>query len=463
MDLPQSNIWDTPPSTLPPSYTPSSCSVPPYSTEPSSDEESLEVATRPRTPTPRGVFTAKAGDVTVSLDDQEFGAGIPTYRQNAIIKGHVEIASQAVVTAVSIKLEGRQKCTISDIGTQDRLLFSETHQLWTRPSHWHNVVDASPLRLDFHVPFPFKFVDKAYTDPLVSPPSFDIRLSGEPGISAKNEYILVTTVTTARPDSGTKHDSPRSRPYLPIPNHLLPFFSTFKTAPEEWHQITFSVPCKDGTQKPMDCHLFIPHAQIYALRDTIPYHLQLRASVDSLRLFSGEPMKHATMSLELPSTASPNPSGRPPTQTSPTPLHHSASSPVAVRVYIRRQVSVMVKGERAYQGLVIGEGTLNQVEYPPEWSPASTKSPPSNTGFGTGEEKGEKGEKEYSLDWEGEVRCDEHIVVPSFVSGSLHVRDYIVVHLRPADMRVAAHIEHRYSHAIRLVTDKYRDVHPSDR
>ena len=90
------------PPTPPPSYIPSSQPVPSYAIEPSSDEESLEVAARPQTPTPRGEFTARAGNITVLLHEQEFGAGIPTYRQNAIIKGHVELGAQAAVIEVSI-------------------------------------------------------------------------------------------------------------------------------------------------------------------------------------------------------------------------------------------------------------------------------------------------------------------------------------------------------------------------
>ena len=36
---------------------------------------------------------------------------------------------------------------------------------------------------------------------------------------------------------------------------------------------------------PIDCHLFIPSVQIYAVSDTIPLHLQLRAPLKSLRAF----------------------------------------------------------------------------------------------------------------------------------------------------------------------------------
>ena len=97
MDQPCMKHTDPPPNTLtpPPSYSPSISSTPSYTAEPSSDEESLELASRPRTPIPRGKFTVKAGDIVVTLHEQEFGAGIPTYRQNTVIKGDVEITSNS--------------------------------------------------------------------------------------------------------------------------------------------------------------------------------------------------------------------------------------------------------------------------------------------------------------------------------------------------------------------------------
>ena len=101
---------NTPPP--PPSYSPSISSTPSYTAAPSSDEESLELAIRPRNPIPRGQFTVKAGDIVVTLHEQEFGAGIPTYRQNAVIKGDVEITSNSVqrtsATVISVAIRVSQ-------------------------------------------------------------------------------------------------------------------------------------------------------------------------------------------------------------------------------------------------------------------------------------------------------------------------------------------------------------------
>jgi hypothetical protein len=85
-----------------------------------------------------------------------------------------------------------------------------------------------------------------------------------------------------------------------------------------------------------------------------------------------------------------------------------SSAPI-VRVYLRRQVSVKVKGVSAWKDLVIGEGILSPVEQPPAWSPSA----PSIT---------DSDETDYALDWEGYVSCAKDITVPSFVSGDLHVK-----------------------------------------
>jgi hypothetical protein len=93
---------------LPPSYSPSVTPVPSYTTEPHDDEEILETVVRSHSPpTPRGQFTVKAGNITLTLHEQEFGAGIPTYRQNALLRGDITIAisnSEPPPAAVLVKV-----------------------------------------------------------------------------------------------------------------------------------------------------------------------------------------------------------------------------------------------------------------------------------------------------------------------------------------------------------------------
>ena len=117
-------LTDSPPKlpTPPPSYSPSISSTPSYTAEPSSDEESLELANRPRTPIPRGKFTVNAGGIVVTLHEQEFGAGIPTYRQNAVIKGDVEITpnsnQRTSTTVISVAIRVSQYPVLSFLGTK---------------------------------------------------------------------------------------------------------------------------------------------------------------------------------------------------------------------------------------------------------------------------------------------------------------------------------------------------------
>ncbi|KAI0341376.1 hypothetical protein BDW22DRAFT_1430046 [Trametopsis cervina] len=459
----------------PPSYSPSASAVPPYALEPNEDEESLEVAVRPNTPTPRGKFTVQASGLTVRLHEQEFGAGIPTYRQNAIIKGNIEV-DRADALAITVKLEGRQTLSITDIGTHDRLLFSEPHELWKKQTE---STLATPMTLEFFIPFPVKFIDKNYAGPLIVPPTFEARLAGEGGFMARNDYVLSVVVTIPRDGYPAKQDSiaipipinyrPRTRPYLPIPAGLSPFLTTLKTSPEEWHQVITSVPCKDGTRPPLDCHLLIPCAQIYALADTIPFHVQLRGSTESLRLFMGTSGSSTAPNRSPAHRTVPSTSNLAPispfslldAEPNSPPADPQRKSPI-VRVYLLRCINVKLRGVLSRKSIVIGEGQLHESlrEDPPRWTPST----PSSTAPASPMSSVLDAEHDYSLDWEGEVRCNKDVIVPSFLSGNLHVRDHIVVHLHPSDVRLAAHVEHFHAHPIRFVTDTYREtfIHPSD-
>ena len=57
----------------------------------------------------------------VTLHEQEFGAGIPTYRQNAVIKGDVEITSNSAqrtgATVISVAIRVSQYPILSFLET----------------------------------------------------------------------------------------------------------------------------------------------------------------------------------------------------------------------------------------------------------------------------------------------------------------------------------------------------------
>ena len=74
-----------------------------------------------------------------------------------------------------------------------------------------------------------------------------------------------------------------------------------------------------------------------------------------------------------------------------------------VRVFLLRQVSARVRGQKAWRNCVVGEGEL----WPVSPSPAFD---------------GMQAEESVALDWAGEVRCSEDVGVPSFASGELGVK-----------------------------------------
>lgn len=225
---------------------------------------------------------------------------------------------------------------------------------------------------------------------------------------------------------------------MPIGTDLQPFFSTVKSAPGDWHQVISNLKTPDASPlKPLECHvrdtialllttrtdvifmdpqLFIPAVQIYALSDTVPFHLHLRGSPASLLAFLSGPtpaspklpkgIKHLGSSIKT-RTSSPRASAddtRPQFDTATRatmPFNYNASS---VRVYILRQVCVRVNGQKSWRDVVLGEGKL--------W-PLHSQTPDLRPDGADGD---------HSVDWEGEVRCGSDVAVASFSSGDLVVK-----------------------------------------
>lgn len=76
-----------------------------------------------------------------------------------------------------------------------------------------------------------------------------------------------------------------------------------------------------------------------------------------------------------------------------------------VRVFMLRQVAAKVNKQKAWRNLVIGEATLRPVLQPPAWS------------------AGEPDPDEFlSLDYEGELKCNEDVSVASFAAGDVAVK-----------------------------------------
>lgn len=464
-DTPSSSTW------CPPVYSPSSL-VPSYAAEPLQDEVRLDFVGRSASarPTPDGTFVKAHKGITVVLAEQENGIAAPTYPRHATIRGDVileEIPSN--LQMVSVKLEGRQSLTIAEGGTADSLIFTETHVLWKRGGTTSAGPSSSssatcPSILPIRIPLPQTFQDDSIARPL--PPSFTAEFPGVPGLCAKCTYSLTVILTKSRLAklkskttlSVPIRYSPRTRPYLPIAPELHPFFSTVKSTPGDWHQVTSTMHTRPGLPlRPIECHLFIPAVQIYAIADTIPFHLQLRSQSKTLRSFlfaappspTRKPKRKDTMTSMTSSLSNTafsftiSHTGRtPPPDSSPDPLpwydDDKSSKKPSVRVFLLRQICARVHGQRAWRNIVLGEGKLWPTQ-PPE----SLLDPTVDA--------------DLSLDWEGEVRCNADVNVGGFSAGALVVKDFIVLELKPPVPETSPLIEMQHAHPIRLVTDTFVD------
>lgn len=165
--------------------------------------------------------------------------------------------------------------------------------------------------------------------------------------------------------------------------------------------------------------------QIYALSDTIPFHLQLRGPAHSLRTFMGlsEPSLDATPRRVMSRSSDTSSLSLAPSYLSwaavrnPSTLFGTiAGAPglrkqsgdvgkPGVRVHLLRQISAKAHGQKGWRNVVLGEGKLVPVEHPPSWSPSAALD-----------------EEEQALDWEGEVRCNGDVSTASFLAGGLHVK-----------------------------------------
>ena len=178
----------------------------------------------------------------------------------------------------------------------------------------------------------------------------------------------------------------------------LPFLSTVKSSPEEWHEVICTVPMTQGSglahaeclvSPPSYWHamdvlkylqFFVPSVKTFALSDTIPFHLQIRGSPASLAPF-----------LEQEQGATEQWKGG-----------------VVIRVYLFRQFSVRIHGQSERGSRVIGEGKIDPLQSSHSKHHTVTPHP--------------LGEGLDSLDWDGVLGCGEDVTVPSFFTNRFSVK-----------------------------------------
>ncbi|RXW25356.1 hypothetical protein EST38_g505 [Candolleomyces aberdarensis] len=425
-----------------PSYSPS-VPAPQYSYEPACDEQRLQLTPSSsaghRTPT--GTFIKKSGKTTVVLTDQEEGTDSPSYGRYGNINGTLLLDESETVTEVECKIEGKLDTTISEGGGKSTPLIKQRHILWSKQSAAPNGSCSSQLAFSFTLPGTFR--DGTEDKPL--PPSYHVFCHGTPSLFLKTSYsirIAITRVVHQKLGLWTKTKHilipfsyvPRSRAHRPI----LPrpcFFSSVKTSPEEWYQAETTIKRRDSSsQSPLNCHLFVPAGRVYGLKDTIPFHLQISGRISTLReLFSSTELSrvysaesHLTSSSSLPS------------------LNHT---PPVIRVFLMRQVTVEIRGQKSWRNIVAGEGALSSV--PPLMS--SCYSPTSDACR----------ESEH-LDWEGDLRVNDEVDCAGFMVANAQVKDFIMLKITPSESSKSQFLDLQVSIPIRLVTDSWGDVSSMD-
>ncbi|KAG2066324.1 hypothetical protein BDR04DRAFT_1170145 [Suillus decipiens] len=404
------------PSPPSPSYTPSPPS-PSYSTALLPGEQTVEETRRLGLPVQNGVFRRITDNITLVLRDQLPGGITPVYGRNGLVRGHVSLRSSEGLVEVSLKLEGHLRVdTSGSIITAS--VVSDSYSLWSSSS-----TEPCPKTLPFAIFFPSTFTDGRQPRPL--PPSFEDKL----GTAGTCSYTLSVVVSRPRRFLSSLRSSdalvvpicyhPRSRPHAPMLPSDVPFMTTVKSSPEEWHEVLSTVNAtKSSGLTPVQCLLFIPSVQVYPLSESIPFHLQLRAPSSSLAPFiEKSALDHG---LLVP------PSGE-----------------ITVRVYLLRQIVTKVFEEQKASSRVIGEGKLTSSAPLPE-NHHSYRNVPLGEGIDC-------------LDWDGELRCTEDVTAGSFVTNLLSVRDFIVLSVEPLQPAKCPLLASRHCHPIRLVTDPWSD------
>ncbi|TFK30285.1 hypothetical protein FA15DRAFT_581417 [Coprinopsis marcescibilis] len=380
---------------LPP-YTPSP-PAPSYSDQPSTGEQSLQYTPRVGRAyvLPDSTYVKQFGRYSVVFLNQEQDARIPTYRQDALVSGYIELPLCGLdrVTEVSVLIEGRLDLSIAGTHTDSVKTMHSTTVLWKKPRHSHPSVDGEstatcPTTVQFAIPTGRSFVDAdGETQPL--PPTFQTLDFIESGLFARSSYRLRFTVKCA-PKLGpriallekTKHFfvpfdyRPRTRSQHPASRDPTSLAS-IKALPDDWFQSTSTVEVpatySDGRKfEPVTANLLIPNPRVYALADSIPFHFQLSGTVNSLRALVAPDTLQASQYAAPPAPHPRSPS-RPSTasSSSPPPQRHCIkklqgqfSTSGSLRVFLLRQIRVEVRGKVRVQNAIIGEARLEAVPPP---------------------------------------------------------------------------------------------------
>jgi len=353
----------------------------------------------------------------------------PSYSRSSTVWGDLALSCTQGVQSVSIKVEGRLRLADSHGAGVDTSFVNMLYPIW-KPDR----SSVCPSMFPFEFVLPEVFNDDRQRRAL--PPTYNLR-SDWSGIRAQCNYVMKVIVKRKSCKLGLWKPTKKLiipftyrsqyRPPQPILPSPFPFLSTIKSLPEEWFQVTSTMAVKSHSDiLPIDCHLFIPVVQTYALTDTIPFYLQLIAPPKSLQAFLYPTIPNHSKLRRSKSNAT------------------EAVSPPTVRVYLMRQVTTVIKGIHSIRKSTIGEGTLRSVPPGAPMAPLLRSQPP-DVGLST-------------LDYEGEVRANSDVTVGQFVLNRVQVRDFMTVYLAPPNQYTSPLNPLQHSHPIRLVTDSFMEI-----
>ncbi|KAF8798483.1 hypothetical protein BYT27DRAFT_7122833 [Phlegmacium glaucopus] len=408
---------------------------PSYSCQLASGEQRLDY-TSLRAPQSRtnSVFIKKSGELSIVVNEQEEDATIPVFGRHAVISGIVLCQGQLEkIRKIVLKVEGKLDSSTSGGGSWSIKLISSYHTLW---SHLTSE-KACPSQVPFAITLPATFQDDNNSFPL--PPSYHFVDDGIQTLLARSSYQLRFIVTHTRHpkiDAIWPKEQRMIIPFKYVPRTRAPrpsvatscLFSSIKTSPEEWYQAVTYLKMRPNVEiTPIICHLFVPGGRIYALTDTMKFHVQLAGLTCSLyMLLSG-----AHMDLDRIASVDSD---------SPTTERNFQNEKPLVRVTLLRQVSVTVRREKAWSNSILGEGTIWPV--PPDLSNCCATLGRYSEG---------------SIDWEGEVRCQSNVTVGGFNAANVQVKDFIVLEISPPTPKSPL-LDLKLNVPIRLVTDSFLDM-----
>ncbi|KAF5364638.1 hypothetical protein D9758_005552 [Tetrapyrgos nigripes] len=412
-----------------PVYSPSSL-PPSYSAIPNNGESSLA---HNRRRYHRGTFTKKCGDVSVTLTEQEDDATVPVYTQRSAVSGTVHLDGCHHISEVLLKFQGRLKYSLSGPNAASRFIktVNEKYVLWRLQSPLYGSV---PESIPFSVAFPSTFRDGRLEAPL--PPSYESS-DALSGVSVQSEYSLKVIVKTTK--ILWVHNKTvtvplnyllRRRPAQPIISTNFAFFSSVKLCPEEWSQTSAALRANKWSNLTcLQTHFFLPAIHVFALRDTIPFHIQIAGKLPSLRSL----LSH----LYVGETPEQGGSWR-----------STDSSAMMLSVTVHRQVAIKLYDEVAWQNLVIGKGKIRAS--PPPFDSAGVD-------LGVDHDKDVEG----SLDWEGEIEVNEDVQVGQFDAGNVSIRDFIILSIAGQRESLTDFIPIHSAIPITLVTDRWSESEPA--